>query len=345
MEFTAKTIAEFLHGELVGNPDVTVTTASKIEEGKEGTISFLANPKYMKYLYTTEASIVIVNRDFEPEQEVECTLIKVDDAYQAFASLLELQNQAKPVKTGIDSTALVAKSAKTGKEVYLGAYTFIGEHAVIGDHVKIYPQVYVGDHVEIGDHTIIYPGVKIYENSKIGKDCVIHSGTVIGSDGFGFAPRTDQDYKKVPQIGNVVIEDLVEIGANTAIDRATIGSTIIRRGVKLDNLIQVAHNVEIGENTVIAAQTGISGSARVGKNCMFGGQVGLAGHLTIADEVKIGAQAGVPSSIEEPGKIIQGTPAQELRQFQRSSIVFRRLPDLKAKIDELEKELNALKNK
>lgn len=345
MEFTAKTIAEFLHGEIVGNPDVTVNTASKIEEGKKGTISFLANPKYTKYLYTTEASIVIVNRDFEPERDVGCTLIKVDDAYQGFASLLELQNQAKPVKAGIHETTVVEGSAKTGKEIYLGAYTYIGEHAVVGDHVKIYPQVYIGDNVEIGDNTIIYPGVQVYENCKIGKDCVIHSGTVIGSDGFGFAPRSDQGYKKVPQVGNVILEDWVEIGANTTIDRATMGSTIIRRGVKLDNLVQVAHNVEIGENTVIAAQSGISGSAIVGKNCMFGGQVGLAGHLTIADGVKIGAQSGVPSSINEPGITIQGTPPQELRQFQRSAIIFRRLPDLKARVDTLEKELEALKKR
>jgi UDP-3-O-[3-hydroxymyristoyl] glucosamine N-acyltransferase len=342
MEFTAQTIAEFLKGEIVGDPNVKVSTASKIEEGKPGTISFLANPKYTKFIYTTEASIVIINKDFDLEGEVTCTLIKVDDAYQAFASLLELQNQAKPVKTGIHESAIIEDSAKTGKDTYLGAYSYIGEHATVGDNVKIYPQVYIGDHVTIGNNTIIYPGVKIYESCVIGNDCVIHSGTVIGSDGFGFAPRTDQDYKKVPQVGNVILEDWVEIGANTTIDRATMGSTIIRRGVKLDNLIQVAHNVEIGENTVIAAQTGISGSAKVGKNCMFGGQVGLAGHLTIAEGVIIGAQAGVPSSIDKPGIVVQGSPPQEIRDFQRSAVLFRRLPDLKARIDQLEKEIKTL---
>jgi UDP-3-O-[3-hydroxymyristoyl] glucosamine N-acyltransferase len=247
------------------------------------------------------------------------------------------------VKTGIHETAVVEDSAKTGKGIYLGAHAYIGEHASVGDRVKIYPQVYIGDNVEIGDDTIIYPGVQIYENCIIGKDCVLHSGTVIGSDGFGFAPRSDQDYKKVPQVGNVILEDWVEIGANTTIDRATMGSTIIRRGVKLDNLVQVAHNVEIGENTVIAAQSGISGSSTVGKNCLFGGQVGLAGHLIIADGVKIGAQSGIPSSIKEPGIIIQGTPPQEIRDFQRSAIIFRRLPDLKARVDALEKELETLK--
>jgi len=345
MEFTAKTIAEFLKGEIVGNPDVKVSTASKIEEGKKGTISFLANPKYAKYLYSTEASIVIINKDFELEKEVECTLIKVDDAYQAIALLLELQNQAKPVKTGIHNTAIVEGSAKTGKEVYLGAYSYIGENVVIGDHVKIYPHVYIGNNVEIGDNSIINPGVQVYENCKIGKECVIHSGTVIGSDGFGFAPRTGQDYKKIPQVGNVILEDWVEIGSNTTIDRATMGSTIIRRGVKLDNLIMVAHNVEIGENTVIAAQSGISGSTQIGENCMFGGQVGLAGHIIIADGVKIGAQSGLNSSINKPETIIQGTPPQEIRDFQRSAVIFKRLPDLKAKVEALEKELEALKKR
>lgn len=345
MEFTAKTIAEFLNGEIIGNPDVKVSTAAKIEEGTPGTISFLANPKYSKYLYTTKASIVIINKDFEVEQEVSCTMIKVDDAYQAFASLLELQNQAKPVKTGVHDTAIIEENVKTGKDLYLGAYSYIGENTVVGNNVKIYPQVYIGDNVKIGDNSTIYAGVQIYESCVIGNDCVIHSGTVIGSDGFGFAPRTDQDYKKIPQVGNVILEDWVEIGANTTIDRATMGSTIIRRGVKLDNLIQVAHNVEIGENTVIAAQSGISGSAKVGKNCMFGGQVGLAGHLTIADGVIIGAQAGVPSSIDKPGIIVQGSPPQEIRDFQRSAVLIRRLPDLKAKIDNLVKEVEELKKK
>ncbi|UCG28593.1 MAG: UDP-3-O-(3-hydroxymyristoyl)glucosamine N-acyltransferase [Bacteroidales bacterium] len=343
MEFTAKALADYLKGEVEGNPDVKVSSASKIEEGKEGTISFLANMKYKKYIYTTQASIVIIGKDVKLEKDVPCTLIRVDNAYQAFASLLELQNQAKPVKTGVHRTAVIEESARLGKELYIGAYSYIGENAVIGDQVKIYPQVYIGDNVEIGDNTVIYPGVTIYEGSRIGSNCVFHAGIVVGADGFGFAPRTDTDYKKVPQVGNVIIEDWVEIGANTAIDRATMGSTIIRRGVKLDNLIQIAHNVEIGENTVIAAQNGIAGSTKIGKNCMFGGQAGAVPHIYIAEGVKVAAQSGIMASIKKPGTIVQGSPAYEIIKYQKSYVFFRKLPEIMAKIDDLENQVRELK--
>jgi len=345
MEYSAKVLAGFLNGEVEGNPDVTVNNVSKIEEGEKGTLAFLANLKYTRYLYTTEASIVLINKEFKLEKEVKCTLIRVDNAYEAFASLLELQNRNKPPKVGIHNTAVVEQSAKLGKDVYLGANCYVGENARIDEQVKIYPQVYIGDNVRIEKNTIIYPGVKIYHDCVIGEDCVIHAGTVIGSDGFGFAPKSDKNYKKIPQVGNVIIEDRVEIGANTTIDRATIGSTIIRRGVKLDNLIQIAHNVEIGENTVIAAQTGISGSVKIGKECMFGGQVGFIGHITIADGVKIGAQAGVAKSIKEPGMIALGSPSFKITDYNKSYVIFRKLPELNAKINSMEKDINELKGK
>jgi len=345
MEFTAKIIAQFLNGVIEGNPDVTVNNVSGIEKGKEGTIAFLANPKYAKYLYTTNASIVLINKDFDVEKKVNCTLIKVEDAYQALASLLELYEQQKPVKNGIHEMAVIEKSATIGKDVYIGPFAYIGENSVVKDNAKIYPHVYVGDESTIGNRTVIYSGVKIYHDCYIGAECIIHAGTIIGSDGFGFAPKSSKDYKKIPQVGNVILEDDVEIGANCSIDRASMCSTIIRKGVKLDNLIQIAHNVEIGENTVMAAQTGISGSTKLGSECMLGGQVGLIGHIYIADGVKIGAQAGLLASVKDKGKVLLGSPAFGFTDYQRSYVYFRKLPALNAEIDALRKAVNELKER
>ena len=332
-------IAGFLKGTVEGDPDVTVSAFAKIEEGHSGALSFLANPKYEKYLYETASSIVIINKTQELEHPVKCTLIRVDDAYRSFASLLELYASAAEEKSGREEPVFVADSVMLGENIFIGAFTYIAAHVKIGNNVKIHPQVYIGENVIIGDNTILNPGVKIYRDCKIGNNCVIHSGVVVGADGFGFAPQTDTDFKKIPQIGNVVIEDLVEIGANTCIDRATIGSTIIRRGVKLDNLIQIGHNVEIDENTVIAAQTGIAGSCKIGKNCMLAGQVGLAGHLSIADGVKIGAQSGLNASIKQPNSNLMGSPAIDYRECLKSWVVTRRLPELKKKVDEIERQL------
>jgi UDP-3-O-[3-hydroxymyristoyl] glucosamine N-acyltransferase len=345
MEFTAKAIAGFLKGEVKGDPEAIVSDVSKIEEGRNGTLSFLANPKYLKYIYTTESSIVLVNKDIKLEKEVSPTLILVDDAYQAFAGLLELYVQSLPKKNGIDQQAFISGSAQIGEEAYIGTFACIGDQVKIGNNVKIYPQAYIGDNVTIGNNTIIYSGVKIYHDCKIGNDCTIHAGTVIGSDGFGFAPSDDENYKKVPQIGNVIIEDNVELGANVTIDRATMGSTIIRRGVKIDNLIQIAHNVEIGENTVIAAQTGISGSTKIGKNCMIAGQVGIAGHLKIADRTIIGAQSGISNNVTKEGEIILGSPAYYIGDKKREFAVARQLPSIYKRFVELEKEVQKLKEK
>ncbi|PKQ66343.1 UDP-3-O-(3-hydroxymyristoyl)glucosamine N-acyltransferase [Labilibaculum manganireducens] len=343
MEFTAEDIAEFLNGEVDGNAKVKVTNVSRIEEGKPGTLSFLANPKYEHYIYSTQSSIVLVNKDFETEKEIETTLIRVDDAYQALAQLLEMYEQSKPQKTGIEEPSFVSKSSKLGEKIYIGAFAYIGSNVQIGNNVKIYPHCYVGDNVTIGDNTILNSGVKIYEGCKIGAECIFHSGVVIGGDGFGFAPSSANDYKKVPQVGNVLIEDHVEIGANTCVDRATMGSTIIRKGVKLDNLIQVAHNVEIDENTVIASQTGIAGSAKIGKNCMIGGQVGIVGHLSIADEVKIAAQSGIGRTVKKEGTVLQGSPAFDFGPYQKSYVLFKNLPKMREQIIELEKEIKRLK--
>ncbi len=343
MKFTAKQIADFLNGKVEGDPKISVSDISKIEEGKDGTLSFLANPKYSKYLYTTDASIVLLNEDFELEKNVACTLIRVKDAYQAFASLLELYDNNKPKNVGISKYAIIDDTAEVGKNVYIGPFVYIGKNVRISDNVKIFPHSYISHNVEIKENTILAAGVKVYSDCIIGKECIVHAGVVIGSDGFGFAPKSQKDYKKIPQVGNVIIEDKVEIGSNTTIDRATIGSTIIRTGVKLDNLIQVAHNVEIGANTVIAAQTGISGSTRIGEECMIGGQVGIVGHLNIADNVKIGAQSGISSNIKEKGIIILGSPAQDIKESRRSIAIYRRLPDLDKKVNALEKELEALK--
>ena len=336
MEFTAQKIAELLKGEVEGNQEVKLNKLSKIEEGEEGSLSFLANPKYKKFIYSTQASAVIVAKTFKPEKPINTTLIKVDDPYTAFAQLLEFYNQIKLNKTGISKMASIADSAKIGKDAYIGDFVSIGENVIIGDNAKIYPQTYIGDNVKVGEHTTLFAGVKIYSECVIGKNCTIHAGVVIGSDGFGFAPQSDNNYKKIAQIGNVIIEDNVEIGSNTTIDRATLGSTIIRKGVKLDNLIQIAHNVEIGENTVIASQTGVSGSTKIGKNCMIGGQVGIIGHLIIADEVKIAAQSGLSKNILKKGSIVQGSPAFEVKKYMLSYIHFRNLGNIVERIEKLE---------
>ncbi|NPA67098.1 MAG: UDP-3-O-(3-hydroxymyristoyl)glucosamine N-acyltransferase [Chlorobi bacterium] len=334
MEFSAGQIADLLQGKVIGNADVKVNTVSKIEEGKPGSLAFLANPKYTKYIYDTKADIVLVNKDFIPEKKISATLIKVDDAYKAFASLLEIYQQYKNNKTGISESAFMEKTATAGKNTYIGAGVYIGEHTHIADNCKIYPNTYIGDNVKIGEGTVIFSGVNIYSETVIGENCILHSGVVVGSDGFGFAPQNSAEFKKIPQIGNVIIEDRAEIGANTSIDRATIGSTVIRKGVKLDNLVQIAHNVEIGENTVIASQTGVSGSTKIGKNCMIGGQVGFAGHLTIGDNVRIGAQSGVHKDLPD-NVIVQGTPVTGYREWYRIAAVLQKLPEIYRKIQKI----------
>ena len=343
MNFTAAVIAEFLKGEVEGNPDASVDDISKIEEGKPGTLSFLANPKYEKFIYETTSSIVIVNADFKPQKEIGATLIRVNNAYESFAALLRLYEQSKPRKSGISKMAAISESASIGEDLYVGEFTVISENASIGDGVQLYPQVYVGDNVKIGEGSVLHPGVKVYEGCEIGSHCVIHAGAVLGGDGFGFAPNQDNNFEKVPQVGKVIIEDHVEIGANTTVDRATMGATVLRKGVKLDNLVMIAHNVEIGENTVIAAQSGISGSTKVGKNCMFGGQVGLIGHITIASGVKIAAQSGITKDIKQEGIVVQGSPAFEFGPYQRSYLLFRNLPKLREQINELERNVEELK--
>lgn len=345
MEFTASVIAGFLKGEIEGNPEVKVNTIAKIEEGHEGALSFLANPKYEHYIYTTGSSIVLVNKSFVPSGKISATLIKVENAYESFASLLRMVDQARPRKKGIHPTAVIEPGAKIGADVYIGPYAYIGDNCQIGDGCSLYPNVYVGDNTKIGSRSVLYPGVKVYHECILGEGCIIHAGTVIGSDGFGFAPQSENEYMKIPQLGNVILEDNVEIGANVTIDRATMGSTVIRKGVKLDNLIQIGHNVEVGENTVMAAQTGIAGSTKIGKNCMFGGQVGIAGHIKIAAGSKVGAQAGILGDVKDENTAIIGSPAFEIKQFMKSSVIFRRLPDLKVKIDNLEKEIETLKKK
>jgi UDP-3-O-[3-hydroxymyristoyl] glucosamine N-acyltransferase len=339
MNFNAATIAEFLKGKVEGNPEASVNDVTKIEEGREGTLSFLANPKYEKYIYDTQSSIVIVNADFEPQKPVSATLIRVKNAYESFAALLRLYEQSKPKKAGISKMSVLAETASLGEDLYIGEFTVVSENVKLGKGVQLYPQVYIGENVSIGEGSILHPGVKVYEGSQIGANCVIHAGAIIGGDGFGFAPNQDNDYGKVPQVGIVILEDHVEVGANTTIDRATMGATVLRKGVKLDNLIMIAHNVEVGENTVMAAQTGISGSTKIGKNCMFGGQVGLIGHITIADGVKIAAQSGIPKSIKEEGAVVQGAPAFEFGLYQRSYVVFKNLPKLRNQIIELEKKV------
>ncbi len=345
MEFTAQIIAGFLGGTVEGDPNTKVHTIAKIEEGFTGALSFLANPKYTPYIYSTQSSIVLVNADFVAEQPVAATLVRVNNAYEAFASLLDLYAQSKPLPTGIEEPSFIHSSAKLGANVYVGAFSYIAENAVIGENVKIYPQVYIGNKVKIGDNTTLYPGTIVYEECVIGNNCIIHAGAIIGADGFGFASQEDTNYKKIPQIGNVIIEDYVEIGANATVDRATMGSTILRKGVKIDDHVHIAHNVEIGENTVMAAQGGVAGSTKVGKNCMFGGQVGISPHIKIADGVKVGAQAGISGDVRKPGAILLGSPAYEIGRQRRSMIVYKNLPDLVAKVTELEKTIEELKDR
>ena len=344
MEFSAQQIAQLLNGRVEGNESSVVTNLSKIEEGTPGTLSFLANPAYTNYIYTTDASIVIVNNSLILDKPIKasCTLIRVENAYESFAKLLELYNQIKGNKVGIEQPSFVSTTAVMGTDCYLGAFAYVGQQVKIGNNVKIYPHVYIGDNCEIGDNTVLFSGVKIYHECKVGANCTIHAGTVVGSDGFGFAPNNEGNtFAKVPQIGNVIIEDNVEVGSNASIDRATLGSTILRKGVKLDNLVQIAHNVEIGENTVIAGLSGVAGSTKVGKNCMIGAQVGIAGHLKIANGVKIAGQSGIGSSIDKEGEIVQGSPAFSIGEYKRSYVLFRSLPKLNDKISDLTKKLNA----
>jgi UDP-3-O-[3-hydroxymyristoyl] glucosamine N-acyltransferase len=336
VKFTAQQIAGILEGDVVGNPDVEVSKLSKIEEGFDGSLTFLANPKYTPHIYTTEASITIVNKSFTPENKIKTTLIKVEDAYLAFSKILEYYNSVKPQKVGVEQPSFISESSKYGKDVYIGAFSYIGENVVMGNDVKIFPNAYIGDNVVIGDNSIVFSGAKIYSETIIGKNCVINSGGVIGADGFGFAPNENGGYSKIPQLGNVIIEDFVDIGAATTIDRATLGSTIIREGVKLDNHIQIAHNVEIGKNTVIAAQSGIAGSTKIGENCQIGGQVGIAGHITIGDNVRIQAQSGIARNVKD-NEILQGSPALNLSDYNKSYVHFKNLPKIIKNLNDLEK--------
>ena len=335
MEFSAKQIAAFIQGEVIGDENATVHTFAKIA------ISFLSNPKYTPYIYESQSSIILVNKDFEPEHEIKATLIKVDNAYESLAKLMNLYEMSKPKKQGIDSLAFVSPTAHIGENVYVGAFAYIGENTVIGDNTLVYPHTYVGDNVKIGSNCLLYSNVTIYHDCHIGNECVLHSGAVIGADGFGFAP-TPQGYEKIPQIGIVILEDRVDIGANTCVDRATMGATIVHSGVKLDNLVQVAHNDEIGSHTVMAAQVGIAGSTKIGEWCMFGGQVGIAGHIKIGDKVNLGAQSGVPGSIKSESQLI-GTPPMEPKQYFKAAVVHKNLPELQQELRNLRKELEELK--
>lgn len=341
MEFSAKQIADFIQGEVVGDENATVQTFAKIEEGMPGAISFLANPKYASYLYETQSSIVLVNKDFEPEKEVKTTLIKVNNAYESVAKLLTLYEMSKPKKTGIDPLASIASSAQIGENVYIAPYAVIGEGVVIGNNTQIHANAVIGDNAKVGNNCIIYPNTTVYHECRIGNNVILHAGSVIGADGFGHAPAAD-GYEKIPQIGIVIIEDNVEVGANTCIDRATMGATIIRKGVKLDNLIQVAHNVEVGSNTVMASQCGIAGSTKIGEWCMFGGQVGVAGHSKIGDRLNVGAQTGIPGNMKG-NQTVMGSPAIDAKLFARSSVVSKRLPEMYQTLNALQKEVEELK--
>ena len=338
MKFTAAQIAGILEGEVIGNPDAEVFKLAKIEEGTEGSLTFLANQKYVNFIYTTKATITIVNNDFVPENKLTTTLIKVEDAYQSFSKLLEYYNQVKLMKSGIEQPSVISENVTYGENLYLGSFSYVGKNVVIGNNVKIYPNCFIGDNVFLGDNCILFAGVKIYSETEIGNNCAFHSGCVIGSDGFGFAPTDEGTFTKIPQIGNVIIEDDVDVGANTTIDRATLGSTIIRKGVKLDNHIQIAHNVEIGENTVIAAQTGIAGSTKIGNNCMIGGQVGFAGHIVIGNNVRIQAQSGVGRNVND-GEVLQGSPAFGYADYSKSYVHFRNLPKIVTDLEELKKQI------
>jgi UDP-3-O-[3-hydroxymyristoyl] glucosamine N-acyltransferase len=344
MQFTAKQIAELINGKIEGNPDVAVSSFGKLEEATEGQLAFLANPKYEEFLYTTKASIIIINTSLEIERKIDATLIRVPDAYSSFAVILTAYSEmARANLTGIQEPSFIASSAELGENVFVGAFAYLGNHVKIANNVKLYPQVYLGDNVTVGENSILYPGVKIHHDCVIGKNVCIHAGCVIGGDGFGYAPQADGSFKKIPQIGNVVVEDNVEIGGNTTIDRSTLGSTIIKDGAKLDNLIQVAHNVEIGMNTVIAAQSGVSGSTKIGKNVMIGGQAGIVGHIVIADGTKINAQSGVGKSIKIPNTAVTGSPAYDYGHALRSQILSRNLPELEKRIKQLEQTIEQLK--
>lgn len=342
MEFSAKQIAEFVQGVIVGDENATVHTFAKIEEGVPGAISFLSNPKYTHYIYETKSTIVLVNKDFVPEKEIKATLIKVDNAYESVAKLLTLYEMSKPKKIGISPLAFIAPTAKIGKEVYIGAFAYVGENVTIGDHVALYPHSTVCENATIGENSTLYPNVTVYHDCRIGKRCILHAGSVVGADGFGFAP-SNEGYEKIPQIGIAILEDDVEIGANTCVDRATMGATIVHKGVKLDNLIQIAHNVEIGSHTVMASQVGVAGSTKVGEWCMFGGQVGLAGHIHVGNRIHIGAQSGIPSTVKGDNRSIMGSPAIDARQFFKCSAAYKNLPEMYLTINQLKKEIEELK--
>ena len=344
MEFSAQQIAGLVGGTIEGNPAAKVNDFAKIEEGRPGCISFLANMKYAHYLYETESSIVLVNKDFQLEGETKATLIRVENAYETVAKLLTLAESMKPKKKGIDSLAFIDPTAKVGKDCYIGPFVAIGPGAVIGDGVVLHPHVTIGENASVGNNTEIYSNAVIYHDCKVGQNCILHAGCVIGADGFGFAP-TSEGYEKIPQIGIVTIEDNVEIGANTCVDRSTMGSTYVRKGVKLDNLVQIAHNDDIGSHTVMSAQVGIAGSTKVGEWCMFGGQVGIAGHATIANRTMAGAQSGIPNSVKKEGTAIQDSPAIDGKNFWRSSVVFKQLPELNATVNQLKQELEELKKR
>ena len=338
MKFTAAQIAGILEGEVEGNPEVEVSKLSKIEEGIPESLSFLSNPKYTQYIYTTKASAVIVDKNFKAENEINTTLIRVDDAYKSFSKLLEYYNQVKMNKTGIEQPVFISESANYGENIYIGAFAYISDNVKIGDNVKIYPNVYIGDNVIIANNVTLFSGAKIYSDTQIGDNCVIHSSAILGADGFGFSPNEKGEFIKVPQTGNVIIEDNVDIGAATSIDRATLGSTIIRKGVKLDNQIQIAHNVEIGKNTVIAAQTGIAGSTKIGENCMIGGQVGIAGHLSIGNNVRIQAQSGIGRNVKD-NETLQGSPAFTYNDYNKSYVHFKNLPKIIHRLTTIEKNI------
>lgn len=339
MKFTAQQIAEILEGDIVGDPNVQVSKLSKIEEGTKGSLTFLANPKYTSFIYSTRASVTIVNKTFEPENSIDTTLIKVEDAYKSFSKLLEYYNMVKLNKVGVEKPSFISETVKYDESAYIGAFAYIGENVTLGENVKIFPNVYVGDNVSIEKDTVIFAGAKIYSECVIGQSCVINSGAIIGADGFGFAPNEKGEFSKVPQTGNVILEDYVDIGAGTTIDRATLGSTIIRKGVKLDNQIQIAHNVEIGKNTVIAAQTGVAGSTKIGENCMIGGQVGIAGHLTIGNGVRIQAQSGIGKNVKD-NETLQGSPSFNYGDWNKSYVYFKNLPKIVKNINDLEKKVN-----
>lgn len=339
MKFTAAQIAGIIEGTVDGNPEIEVSKLAKIEEGIEGSLTFLANPKYTPYIYSTMASITIVNNDFMPEQRLTTTLIRVEDAYKAFSKLLEYYNKVKLNKLGVETPTFISESAIYGEDIYLGAFSYLGDNVTIGKNVKIYPNVYIGDNVTIGDDCVIFAGAKIYSESVIGNTVYIHSGAIVGADGFGFSPNEKGEYSKVPQIGNVIIEDFVDIGAGTTIDRATLGSTVIREGVKLDNQIQIAHNVEIGKHTAIAAQTGVAGSSKIGEYCLIGGQVGIAGHITIGNRVRVQAQSGIGRNIKDD-EVLQGSPSFGYADWNRSYVHFKNLPKLVNTVNQLEKKIN-----